>query len=62
MSKIKEYIMTLEDLVVEAYESGASTEEDIFAYVQDRLSASKEDVITLTKDLFMFVEDYHHGR
>ena len=61
MSRIKEYISKLEDLVIEAYEHGASTEDDIFAYVRQQVPASPSDVSVLAKNLFSFIEEYNNN-
>lgn len=62
MSRMKEYLMTLDDLVVEAYEQGANNETDIWAYVINQVPASFADVSATCKNLFLFIEDYNNGR
>lgn len=62
MSRTKDRLMTLEDLVVEAYERGATNENDIWSYVIGQEPASFAEVKTICKDLFMFIEDYNNGR
>lgn len=62
MSRIKDYIMEVESLVTDAYMSGASTEQDIFVYVNDRMPVAPDTIATIIKELFLFVEDYHNGR
>lgn len=62
MSRTKDRLMTLEDLVVQAFERGVTNEKDIFSYVNARESASFAEVETICKDLFMFIEDYNNDR
>lgn len=62
MSRTKDRLMTLEDLVVEAYERGATNENDIWSYVTGQEPASFAEVATICKDLFMFIEEYNNDR
>jgi hypothetical protein len=62
MARMKDYLMTLDALVVEAYEKGAENEIDIWAYVTNRVPASFADVRETCKNLFLFIEDYKNGR
>lgn len=62
MSRTKDRLMTLEDLVIQAFERGATDEKDIWAYVTDREPASFAEIKTVCDDLFMFIEDYNNGR
>lgn len=62
MSRTKDRLMTLEDLVIQAFERGAKDENDIWAYVTDREPASFAEIKTVCDDLFMFIEEYNNGR
>ena len=50
MGKMKEHMMVLEDLIRDALEAGAETDEAVFLYVQDRTSlASQRDVSAILR-------------
>lgn len=44
MGRMKEYMMEIEDLCVEAIENGAVTDDDVYQYVNSCVDVKREDV------------------
>lgn len=44
MSKIKDYLMDIEEKIFDAVECGAKTDDEIYAYVSMFFTASRRDV------------------
>ena len=69
MSKIKDHLMDIEDLVIEAYvDLGLTDYDEIVEFVQESLDmdnkvmASVETITALADDVIAFVGDYNNGR
>jgi hypothetical protein len=69
MSKIKDHLMDIEDLVIEAYvDLGLTDYDEIVEFVQESLDmnnevmASVETITALVDDVIAFVGDYNNGR
>lgn len=52
MSKIKDYMLDLEDKIVDAIELGATTDREIYAYVRNSIDASFQDVVAITRAFY----------
>ena len=48
MSRMKDLLMTIEELVYDAIEAGAKTDEDIFAYVNQYVPVELEMIQNIT--------------
>jgi hypothetical protein len=60
MSKIKNYMMDIEEQVVSAIEMGAKNESDVLAYVKTYMSIiDVDDVSKITKELMGENEIYY---
>lgn len=57
MAGIKGYLNEIESFVIEAYDQGARTEEEVIKYVKKQMIASEKDVQVIAKDFFDFVRD-----
>lgn len=52
MSKIKDYMLDLEDKIVDAIELGATTDGEIYLYVRNSIDASFQDVVAITRSFY----------
>lgn len=51
MSKLKDYLMDIEDHVCDAIERGARTEDEVYAYVRTYMTVVRRDVDGVTRSL-----------
>lgn len=53
MSKMKDFLMNLEELAWDAIEDGCQTDEEIFGYMSNWVDVSFETVETLTRQMYL---------
>lgn len=53
MSKMKDFLMYLEELAWDAIESGCQTDDEIFAYVSNWVDVRFETVEALTRQMYL---------
>lgn len=58
MAGIKGYLNEIEDYVIQAYDQGARTEEDVITFVKKQMVASEKDIHEIAKDFFSFIKYY----
>jgi len=51
MSRIKEYLMDVEEKIVDAIDLGAKTDDEIYAYVNMFVSVSRKDVSNIVRTM-----------
>lgn len=53
MSKMKDFLMNLEELAWDAIESGCQTDEEIYAYISNWVEVEFETVEALTRQMYL---------